>query len=345
MKKTLPQPKGPSMLSHMKVMPLILALMSALSAAAQDHPVREARPAMRWADDSRGRPFSKDPSVIRFGGRYLMYYSLPGAANAGMQGWSVGIAESHDLTGWKKVGEVLPAQDCDKLGLAAPAAWVHDGKVHLFYQTYGNGRKDAICHAWSTNGLDFIRDPGNPIFAPTGNWTAGRAIDAEVFPIGEKLFLYFATRDPQMKTQMLGVASAPLKSDYGRKQWTQLVDGPILKPELPWERDCIEAASVTAHGGKLWMFYAGGYNNAPQQIGVAVSTNGIQWKRISNQPLVPNGPPGSWNSSESGHPGIFADADGSFHLFYQGNNDMGRTWYLSHVRIVWKDGLPALADQ
>jgi hypothetical protein len=23
-----------------------------------------------------GRPFSKDPSVIKFGGRYLMYFSL-----------------------------------------------------------------------------------------------------------------------------------------------------------------------------------------------------------------------------------------------------------------------------
>ena len=300
-------------------------------------------PFMHWADTASGRPFSKDPSVIRFGGRYLMYYSLPGAVGAAMQGWSVGIAESQNLIDWKKLGEVLPAQECDKKGLAAPATWVHDGKVHLFYQTYGNGKKDAICHAWSTNGMDFVRNPENPIFAPTGNWTAGRAIDAEVVPIGEKLFLYFATRDPQMKTQMLGVASAPLKSDYGRKQWTQLVDGPILKPELPWERDCIEAASVTVHEGKLWMFYAGGYNNAPQQIGVAVSTNGIAWTRVSNQPLVPNGPPGSWNSSESGHPGIFKDADGSFHLFYQANNDMGKTWYLSKVRIVWRNGIPTVA--
>lgn len=302
-------------------------------------------PDMHWADDSTGRPFSKDPSVIRFGGRYLMYYSLPGAPDKGMQGWCVGIAESSNLTNWKKVGTVLPAQECDKKGLAAPAAWVHEGKIHLFYQTYGNGRKDAICHAWSTNGVDFIRHPENPIFAPTGDWTAGRAIDAEVFPVGEKLFLYFATRDPQMKTQMLGVASAPLKSDYGRKQWTQLVDGPILRPGLPWERDCIEAASVTAQDGKLWMFYAGGYNNAPQQIGVAVSTNGIHWTRVSNQPLVPNGPPGAWNSSESGHPGIFKDADGSFHLFYQGNNDTGKTWYLSKVRIGWTNGLPAVSTK
>lgn len=97
------------------------------------------------------------------------------------------------------------------------------------------------------------------------------------------------------------------------------------------------------HGGRLWMFYAGGYNNEPQQIGVAVSDDGIRWTRVSDRPLVPNGPPGSWNSSESGHPGVFVDAGGATHLFFQGNNDKGKTWYLSKARIEWRDGRPTVA--
>ncbi len=300
-------------------------------------------PEMHWADDSSGRPFSKDPSVIRFGDGYLMYYSLPGPVGEGMGGWSVGIAKSKDLVKWERVGQVKPAQEADKKGLAAPAAWVHEGKVHLFYQTYGNGPKDAICHAWSEDGLNFTRNPENPVFAPTGSWTVGRAIDAEVFPVGDRLFLWFATRDPKMEVQMQGVAAAPLGSDYGRKQWKQLVDGPILKPELPWETKCIEAAAVMERDGKLWMFYAGGYNNEPQQIGVAHSKDGIEWTRLSDKPLIPVGAPGSWNSSESGHPGVFNDVDGTTYLFYQGNNDKGKTWYLSKVKIVWKDGVPTVA--
>jgi beta-1,2-mannobiose phosphorylase / 1,2-beta-oligomannan phosphorylase len=60
--------------------------------------------------------------------------------------------------------------------------------------------------------------------------------------------------------------------------------------------------------------------------------------------LLPNGPPGSWNSSESGHPGVFNDADGKTYLFYQGNNDKGATWYLSKVRIDWKNGVPVVAE-
>jgi hypothetical protein len=33
-------------------------------------------------------------------------------------------------------------------------------------------------------------------------------------------------------------------------------------------------------------------------------------------------------------------------MFYQGNNDMGRTWFLSWARLGWKDDKPfILADQ
>jgi predicted GH43/DUF377 family glycosyl hydrolase len=305
-----------------------------------------ARPAMYFGDTTRlGRPFAKDPCVIRFGRRYLLYYSTAPRAKElappnAPRGWAIGIAESRDLVNWKKVGELLPAQECDKNGLCAPGAIVLDGKVHLFYQTYGNGPRDAICHAVSEDGLRFARDASNPVFRPSGEWTAGRAIDAEVVEHGGRLLLYFATRDLAMKVQMVGVAAADRRSSFGRDAWKQLSDAPILKPELPWERKCIEAPSVIKRGDTLFMFYAGGYNNEPQQIGVASSKDGVKWKRLSAEPLLPNGPPGSWNSSESGHPGVFADDDGQTYLFFQGNNDKGRTWFLSCVKIAWDGDKP-----
>jgi predicted GH43/DUF377 family glycosyl hydrolase len=310
----------------------------ALAAGAQEM----TRPALHWADASRnGVPFSKDPAVIAFGGRYLLYYSMPPPTNPAVSpGWAVGVAESHDLVNWRKVGEVLPAQECDRKGLAAPEAVVLEGRVHLFYQTYGNGPRDAICHAVSDDGLAFRRNPENPIFRPSGDWNVGRAIDAEVLPVGDRLFLWCATRDPQMKTQMLVVAAAPLGSAYGSNDWRQVCAGPILRPELPWETRCIEAASVLARAGTLWMFYAGGYNNDPQQIGVATSRDGLTWTRWSDQPLLPNGGPGTWNESESGHPGIFEDADGRTYLFFQGNPNRGRTWHLSAVELGWTERGP-----
>ena len=305
-------------------------------------------PVMKWADTNRlGRPFAKDPSVIRHDGRYLMYFSLPpyakelAPANA-PRGWSIGIAESSDLRQWAKVAEMHPEQPCDTNGLCAPGARIIDGKVHLFYQTYGNGPRDAICHAISTDGVRFQRDPGNPIFRPTGEWNSGRAIDAEVFPVGDRLLLYFATRDPAGKVQMLGVAGADIKSDFSRGAWRQLCDAPILRPELPWEKNCIEAPTILRRGDTLYLVYAGGFNNDPQQIGVATSRDGLQWTRLSREPLLPNGRAGEWNSSESGHPGAFADEDGRTWLFFQGNPDKGRTWWLASVELGWTDGRPVL---
>ncbi len=306
----------------------VLAIL-VLSSTAWGDPA--GQPQMYYTDTAHGRSLAKDPDVEWFGGRYLMYYSV----NRGKDGWAVGIAESRDLTQWTKVGEVLPAGDYESKGLAAPAALVRNGKLHLFYQTYGNGRNDAICHAVSEDGIHFTRNATNPVFRPTGDWNCGRAIDADVIEHKGRLLLYCATRDPEMKVQKLVVAAAPADSDYGRDKWTQICDRSILEPQLPWEKQCIEAPSVCEHKGRLFLFYAGGYNNEPQQIGCAVSTDGISWTRLSQHPLLPNGGPGEWNSSESGHPGVFTDRDGQMHLFFQGNNDNGATWHLSRMRVAW----------
>ncbi len=306
-------------------------------------PVRAQQ--MKFGDTSRtGVPFSKDPHVVNFGGRYLMYFSIPPRKGDKASGWNIGIAESHNLTDWVKVGELTPAPgaEYEKNGLCAPGALVRDGKVHLFYQTYGNGRKDAVCHAVSDDGITFERDPSNPIFAPSGDWTCGRAIDAEVCEFKGRYYLYFATRDKDFKVQQIGVATAPKTTDFRRSDWTQAVDGPILAPSLPWERKCIEAPSVLVRGNRLYMFYAGAYNNEPQQVGVAVSKDGIRWKRLSDEPFLSNGKPGEWNESESGHPHLFKDKDGKTYLFFQGNKTKGKDWFLSQKRVYWKKGKPYL---
>jgi predicted GH43/DUF377 family glycosyl hydrolase len=304
---------------------------------------------MMFGDTSRtGLPFSKDPHVIRFNDRYLMYYSIQPYKDKSnpVKGWGIGIAESLDLISWKKIGEITPAADYENKGLCAPCARVIDGKVHLFYQTYGNGKDDAICHALSSDGINFIRNPTNPVFHPEGKWTCGRAIDAEVISFKGNYYLYYATRDPDFKIQFQGVAVAPGNTDFSRSSWKNLsTDKPLLKPEYPWEGACIEGASVIQRGDILFMFYAGAYNNNPQQIGVAKSNNGIDWERLSNKPFLTNGDPGEWNYSESGHPHIFKDEDGKTYLFYQGNNDNGKTWYLSNIEVFWNNTGPYLKKQ
>jgi len=309
-----------------------------------------ALPPAPWGDSSRlGRPFSKDPSVIRVEGRYLLYYSMPPYAKGigprnPPKGWAIGVAESRDLTQWKKIGEILPQQPCERNGIVNGRIIRLDGRLHLFYNTYGNGPGDALCHATSVDGLHFDRDPTNPIWHPTGDWNNGRAIDCDALELGDRLILYYATRDPAGKIQMLHAAWAPRASGFGRDCWRSLSDGPVLRPELAWETRCIEAPSAIRRGERIVLFYGGGYNCDPQQIGAAASTDGVHFTRLFQKPLVPNGKPGQWNASESGHPGLFVDDDGRQYLFYQGNADRGRTWYISWLRVDWNGYVPYLVD-
>ncbi len=120
--------------------------------------------------------FAKDPAVVRFHDQYLMYYSVRHQDGS----FGIGTAVSDDLEQWTPGGEIPRTQDCEQNGIAAPAAIVLNGQVHLFYQTYGNGPRDAICHAVSENGMDFCKNPENPVFRPSDDWCCGRAIDADV---------------------------------------------------------------------------------------------------------------------------------------------------------------------
>lgn len=330
--------------NYLSVKIVLMAALNVLFFAGYIHgqpPALARKGVMLFADSTgSGKFISKDPHVIYFNNRYFMYYSSPQANGAG---WRIGIAQSDNMVEWKAIGCIKPSQECDMNGLCAPCAKVVNGKVHLFYQSYGNREKDAICHAVSTDGINFDKDPSNPVFSPSGAWNCGRAIDAEVVFFKNRYYLYYATREPDFKRQMLGVAVANADTDFGRGQWTDIsTDRTILKPDLTWEGECIEAPSITVQNGRLYMFYAGGYNNYPQQTGVAVSDDGVSWKRLSNKPFLPNGKQGEWNSSESGHPHLFEAPNGRTYLFYQGNSDGGKTWYISNTEVYWKDGVPSI---
>lgn len=288
-----------------------------------------------------GRSFAKDPCVVRFHGKAYLYYSTLCSADA-EGAWQIGIAASDDLEHWERCGAVTACQPAEGKGICAPGAIVLGDRVHLFFQSYGQFPKDYICHAVSEDGIHFVHDPTNPIIRPTGDWNIGRAIDADVVVLGDRLLCYWATRDPAGKIQMLGVSGAPLTSDFSADAWTQLCDAPILRPELSWEQDCIEAPAAIVRNGLVYLFYAGAYNCSPQQISCATSADGVHFARVSDRPLLPPGQLGAWNASESGHPYAFVDDDGSTHLFYQGSPDSGTNWLLSRADVTFDGEVPKI---
>ena len=100
---------------------LLLAALStaACSSAPSGRSRRHPQPSMNWGDtECRHVPFAKDPSVIWFGGHYLLYYSIP-TSEDGRQNdwWAIGIAASTDLVHWSRVGRILTQQPYQQKGL------------------------------------------------------------------------------------------------------------------------------------------------------------------------------------------------------------------------------------
>ena len=296
---------------------------------------------MNFTNEKYGN-FAKDPAVVSFKGRYYLYHS---ALDRSCNKLHINIAVSDDLENWTLTADFPTDLECEKNGVGAPGAIVLDGKVHLFYQTYGNLERDALCHAYSEDGINFVKNPENPVFAPEKTWCCGRAIDADVCIFNGKLYMYYATRDHAFKIQKIGGACAELDSGFGKGAWTPLAHQNLLCPELSWEGECIEAPATVVNNGKLFMFYGGSYNCTPQQIGCAVSEDGVFFKRVFNTPFIPCGEKGSWNADESGHPYAFRDNDGKVYLFYQGTCDRGSSWYLTKVHIDFDENdLPYIVE-
>ena len=86
--------------------------------------------------DKRGTKaaFAKDPAVVHFGGRYLLYYSVYERFGE-RELLTVGIAESGDMENWEIIGRLPLTQECEANGIAAPAAYVENGnELGVYYQ-------------------------------------------------------------------------------------------------------------------------------------------------------------------------------------------------------------------
>ncbi len=335
---------------------------AAMADCAAKSPCREIRfepLPMKFGDTAqRGTPHSKDPTVIRHNGRYLMYYSVRNCDKAHLRAgddpirlksWWGAVAESTNMVDWTRIDDIRIDGVKFVSAAVAPCVKKIDGKIHLFHQAdrpgedkgkrwYCTSKKALIWHATSEDGIHFTCDGAEPAFAPSNKWSIRRAIDAEVYRAGDRLMLMYASRDRSGNVQALGMAWAKYGGGYGGGNWTELtVDAPFFKPELPWEMHCIEAPTVVEHGGIWYMFYAGAYNHERQQIGAAWSADGVKFTRYRDEPVFPHGEKGSWNEWESGHPGLFVDDDGQCYLFFQGKATRQGDYSLSCAKVKFVD--------
>ena len=110
-------------------------------------------------------------------------------------------------------------------------------------------------------------------------------------------------------------------------EWTK-VDGPVLTPsETGWENCRVEDPAMSYHNDDYHMIYAGANVKDARQtrLGYAKSSNGKQWTRMTREPILTEGTPGSWDDYAVKNPSLLY-SDGQFHLIYDGSSEATGEW-------------------
>jgi predicted GH43/DUF377 family glycosyl hydrolase len=125
-------------------------------------------------------------------------------------------------------------------------------------------------------------------------------------------------------TKQIGVA----KSRDGLN-WKKFPGNPVLTPGAPgeWDDLAVTDAGVIRekNGNRLFLYYAGeGEGAEREEIGVAVSRDGVHFTKHPDNPVIPVGPPGSFDEFEVSNPMVVIRG-GRYHLYYaaKGVNEAG----------------------
>ncbi|MCK5376244.1 MAG: hypothetical protein KAJ97_04120 [Acidobacteria bacterium] len=192
---------------------------------------------------------------------------------------------------------------------------------------------------------EWEQDLGNPVMGPgpTGSWDEwGHFVLAAVFD-GSEYHMWFTVITPEDRPTDIGHATSP-----DGIEWTIDPD-PVLTRGAPgdWDESFVAGAAVIHDGAQFHMWYEGEDGDGISRAGYATSPDGSVWTEYPGNPVMNEGPPGSWDSRGVSPRTVIVDGD-RYKMWYtaygQGMFAGTRVFYAESLDgITWaKHGSPVL---
>jgi predicted GH43/DUF377 family glycosyl hydrolase len=249
-------------------------------------------------------------TVIYEEGVYKMWGGVPGG---------IGYGTSVDGRVWEMhPGNpvLVPDRWYDAYEVANASVVIVDGIYHMWYSGQDMDQDNRISHATSENGIDWDKNPANPVMdlGPPDSLDSHEVMHPFVL-YEEPLFrMWYNGHDGS--TQRILQATSLDGVEWARSSI------PALEPG-DWD-PFLGMMSVLRYDGSYYMFYTGGVVDEEQvdvAIGCATSDDGTAWTRPTpSGPVFTPGAPGAWDDSSVIQP-VLMTTSAEFVMWYGGSDD------------------------
>jgi predicted GH43/DUF377 family glycosyl hydrolase len=219
-------------------------------------------------------------------------------------------------------------------GVAECKILLDNGVFKMWYLGLVNSGVANVGYAESTDGISWSRPFSNPVLSPGnyGAWDASSVGPGAIIKENGEYKMYYVGWADQNSNWDIGLATST-----DGINWTKYAGNPILYGTSGWEYQIIPAAIIKIND-TYYLYYYG--RNLPEyRIGLATSTDGINWERYNGNPIL--SPTKPWEGTGVLHPSIINE-NGIFKMVYGNSTASGFGVATSTDGINWtkSDGNP-----
>jgi predicted GH43/DUF377 family glycosyl hydrolase len=236
----------------------------------------------------------------------------------------------NDVDTFSSPGDVILAQKWIKspstyvMDLGPPDSWddhyvwtpriLYDGTTYHMWYSGDESHNGRIGYATSADGIAWTKYSGNPVMdcGPSGSWEESVYVPTIYFD-GSTYHMWYTGFHFSTNSYRIGYAT----SSNGLT-WTKYAGNPVLDlgPLGSWDDERVLTCSVLHDGTRFHMWYSGA-DGPRRRIGHAVSFDGITWTKSASNPVLEEGPSGTWDSSYIFYPTVHYDGT-VFNMWYIG---------------------------
>ena len=200
----------------------------------------------------------------------------------------------------------------DLTAVGQPTVLFENDTIKMWYSAVGGDMKSRIGYAWSLDGvnwnkhIDMVLNTGYE-----GEWDSKWLDTPEIIKLDTCYLLYYYGDSIGYTTSLDGVTHSAIGMAYSYDgiNWTKSLANPIFtKGDIgDWDGTWIESPAILYNEStdELQMWYNGSDTATWKiQIGLATSSNGINWTKHPSNPVLQNGDFGTYDDMWLGTPAV-----------------------------------------